>query len=147
MDLLDRVVAKMGSQHSAPYDFDTGIPLYRAEIHTIQAIGENPGINVTALAEHMGVTKGAVSQTISKLAKKGLVKKMDAADNERETLLELTDLGLTGHRTHERFHMAMFDQVREYFGDSLPKKTEMFITVLTDLNNILDTLGDHKKPE
>ena len=147
MDLLDQVMAKMGLQHSAPHDFDTGIPLYRAEIHTVRAIGENPGINVTALAGRMGVTKGAASQMISKLVKKGLVEKKDAEDNERETLLELTDLGLRGHRAHERFHMDMLEQVRTYFGDSFPEKIDMFITVLTDLNNLLDKLEEHKKPK
>ena len=142
MDLLDQVVGKLGSRHAAPYDFDTGTQLYRAEIHTIQAVGENPGINVTALAEHMGVTKGAASQTISKVVKKGLVRKKGAVDNERETLLELTDLGLTAYRAHERFHMDMFDKVHGYFGDRLPERIAMFISVLTDLNNFLDTLEE-----
>jgi DNA-binding MarR family transcriptional regulator len=144
MDLLDQVVSRLNSQHTAPHDFDTGIPLYRTEIHTVRAIGDHPGINVTTLAERMGVTKGAASQTVSRLVKKGLVRKVDAADNERETLLALTDRGLRGHRAHERFHMAMFDQVREHFGDRFQEKLGLFITVLTDLSDLLDALGEHK---
>jgi DNA-binding MarR family transcriptional regulator len=144
MDLLDQVVSKMGSQHAVPFDFDTGVPLYRAEIHTVRAIGLSPGINVTTLAERMGVTKGAASQTISRLVKKGLVRKVDAADNERETLLALTDMGVRAHLGHERFHMAMFDQVRKHFGDRFKEKIPMFLAVLTDLNDFLDTMGEHK---
>lgn len=145
MELLDQVVTRIGSQHAAPYDFGTGIPLYRAEIHTVQAIGENPGINVTTLAERMGVTKGAMSQTLSKLARKGLVEKKAAADNERETLLELTDLGLTAHRAHERFHMDMYDMAQRHFGDRLPEKVVLFATVLRDLNQFLDTVSEEGK--
>ena len=137
LNILDQVSAKMESMHSAPLDYGTGVPLYRTEIHTIRAIGENPGINVTNLAEHMGVTKGAVSQTITKLARKRLVRKTYAEDNVKEVLLELTELGLTGYHGHEQFHMEMFDMVREYFGDELKPKIEMFITAMTDVNGIL----------
>ncbi len=147
MDLLDQVVTKVASQHSMPHDFGTGVPLYRVEIHTVQAVGENPGINVTALSEHMGVSKGAASQTISKLVKKGLVIKKSAPDNERETLLELTDLGLTAHHAHEGFHEAMFEEVKRYFGESLPEKIDTFVEALTDLNDFLDEIGEQKRPE
>jgi DNA-binding MarR family transcriptional regulator len=145
LHLLDRVVSKMSSQHAVPSDFDTGVPLHRAEIHTVRTIGLNPGINVTTLAERMGVTKGAASQTVSRLVKKGLVRKVEAADNERETLLALTDLGVRAHLSHERFHMAMLDHVRRHFGDRLKEKIPMFITVLNDLDDLLDTMGDHKR--
>lgn len=131
--------------HSPTGDFGTGVPLYRTEIHTIRAIGENPRINVTKLAEHMGVTKGAVSQTIAKLARKGLVRRTRAPDNAREVLLELTDLGWTGFSSHEQFHMDMFDIVREYYGDSFASNIGTFVTVMRDLNAILDDYEKRKK--
>jgi DNA-binding MarR family transcriptional regulator len=138
MDIFDHVVTKAGSVHSTAFDFDTGVPLYKTEIHTIRAIGENPRINVTKLAEHMGVTKGAVSQTTNKLVRKKLVRKTHAHDNAKEILLELTDLGWTGFHNHEQFHMDMFDVVHEYFGDKLKPNLERLITAVTDINGILD---------
>jgi len=138
LDILDQVITKAGAIHSAPIDFGTGTHLYKAEIHTIRAIGENPGINVTQLAEYMGVTKGAVSQTINKVVMKKLVSKTHAHDNAKEILLELTDLGWRGFHNHEQFHMEMFDTVQEYFGDRLKPNLEMLITVMADLNGILD---------
>lgn len=145
LDILDQVLTKAGSIHSAPIDFGTGVPLYKAEIHTIRAIGENPGSNVTKLAEHMGVTKGALSQIINKLVRKKLVRKTHAHDNAKEILLELTDLGWTGFHDHEQFHMDMFDTVQEYFGDGLKPNLEMLITVMTDLNGILDQYAQRRK--
>ena len=144
VDTLDEVITKAGSIHSAPRDFGTGVPLYKTEIHTIRTIGENSGINVTRLAEQMGVTKGAVSQTISKLVNKKLVGRKHAPDNAKEILLELTDLGWTGFHNHEQFHMGMFDTVHEYYGDALKPKLEMLVAVMADLNKMLDRYEQRK---
>ncbi|MFX0071118.1 MAG: MarR family winged helix-turn-helix transcriptional regulator [Candidatus Hermodarchaeota archaeon] len=49
--------------------------LYPSEIHLLLSISEGHDTNVTKIAEHFGLTKGAVSQTLSRLQKKGLIKK------------------------------------------------------------------------
>ncbi len=138
MRKFDRVVTVMETMHAPSLSFGTGVPMYRREIHTIQAIGKNPGINITTLAEHMGVTKGAVSQTIKKLIKKGLVNKAYAPGNAKEVLPELTDLGWIGFNNHEKFHMEALTIAREYFGDDFENKFEAIEAVMTDLNVILD---------
>jgi DNA-binding MarR family transcriptional regulator len=139
MDILDDVVDRAGSIHANPADFGTGIPLYRTEIHTIRAIGENSRINVSNLADHMGVTKGAVSQTIGKLAGKQLVRKRRSPDNAKETLLELTDLGWTGYHNHEHFHVEMFDAFHDYFGHRLKPSLEALMKAVSDLDGVLET--------
>ena len=145
LDIFDQVVTKMGSLHSPAQDFGTGVPLYRAEIHTIRAIGEIPGINVTRLAEKMRVTKGAVSQTIAKLVRKGLVRKTYAEDDAKEVHLELTNLGRIGFHRHRQFHMEIFDTVREYFGDGFRTKLEIFTTAMTDIKRIMVKYEERKK--
>ena len=135
---FDRVVTVMESLHAPSLSFGTGVAMFRKEIHTIQAIGKNPGINITSLAEHMGVTKSAVSQTIKKLTRKGLVRKTYAPGNAKEVMLELTELGKIGFRNHETFHMEALKIAREYFGDQFESKFETIETVMTDLNAILD---------
>jgi DNA-binding MarR family transcriptional regulator len=137
MGIIDEVLTKVESLHTPSRDFGTGVPLYRREIHTLQAVGQHPKINITVLAEHMGVTKGAVSQTVAKLIKKGMVRKQYAKGSRKEVILELTDLGWVGFRNHEKFHMDMFDIAREYYGEQLRPKMEMFKAVMTDFNAIL----------
>ena len=73
LDTINRVAAKILRLHAEPGEFGTGVKLFRSENHTVRTIGMNPGINVTTLAELMGVTKDAVSQTAGKLFHKGLV--------------------------------------------------------------------------
>ena len=145
VDVLDQVITKAGAIHSAPMEFGTGVALYKTEIHTIRAIGENPGINVTRLAQHMGVTKGAVSQTANKLVRKGLVTKTRSADDAKEVLLELTDLGWTGFHSHEQFHMDMFDTVRDFYGDDLKPRLDMIVSGMTDLNRMLDRFEQRRE--
>ena len=138
MSKFDRVVTVMESMHAPSLSFGTGVAMYRREIHTIQAIGKNPGINITLLAEYMGVTKSAVSQIIKKLIKKGLVCKTYAPGNAKEVILELMDLGMIGFRNHEKFHAEALNIAREYFGDQFENKLEAIEAVMTDLNKILD---------
>ena len=142
MELINRVTDKMGSMHEPALDFGTGVPLYRSEIHTIKAIGDNPGINVTGLAEEMGVTKGATSQTLSKLVSKGLVVKKTADDNAKEIMPELTEAGRKGYKEHEAFHKQMYDMVHNYYGDRFKPELERFMSVISDLNRILDVFDE-----
>jgi DNA-binding MarR family transcriptional regulator len=135
---FDRVVTVMESMHAPSLSFGTGVAMFRREIHTVQAIGRNPGINVTDLAEYMGVTKGAVSQTITKLTKKGLVRKTYAPGNAKEVILELTDLGQIGFQNHEKFHMEALNIARDYFGDQFESKFEAIEAVMDDLTAIVE---------
>jgi DNA-binding MarR family transcriptional regulator len=135
---LDRVVTAMEGMHAPSLNFGTGVAMYRREIHTIQGIGKNPGINITALAETMGVTKGAVSQTIAKLTKKGLVRKTYAPGNAKEVVPELTDLGWIGFHNHEKFHMEALNIAHEFFGDQFEDKLKAIEAVMSDLNAIVD---------
>jgi len=134
---LERIITRMESMHTPPLSFGTGIPMHTKEIHTVQAIGRHSGINVTRLAEQTGVTKGAVSQTINKLARKGLVQKTHAPGNDKEVILELTDLGWVGFRNHEKFHMDTLVIAREYYGDELKSNLERINLAVDDIYKIM----------
>ena len=134
---FDEVVTLMESLHTPSLSFGTGVLMYRREIHTIQSIGKNPGINVTNLAEQMGVTKGAASQIIKKLIKKGLVRRTHTPGNVKEVVPELTELGWTGFHNHEKAHMDSLDIAREYFGNELQSKLDVMYTVMNDMSVIL----------
>ena len=54
-----------------PHDYGTGEIISMVEVHILTIIEENPGITVTEVALGWNRTKGAISQTISKLEKRG----------------------------------------------------------------------------
>jgi DNA-binding MarR family transcriptional regulator len=93
-----------------PLDLGVGIRVYLTEIQVVSAIGENPGINISNLADIMGVTRGAISQTVQKLAKKALITRSKER-NKKEINLDLTPIGKIArdefnHRMQEIFTFA-----------------------------------------
>lgn len=128
-DLMESLVAA----DSQPMDFDTGHILHRAEIHAIAAIGRQNGLNLTQLAEDLGVTKGAASQMISRLIKKGLVSKTPAPETRREVVLELSERGWRGYRAHQELHARMVAAVHGYYGPQNGARVGQAIHVLRDL--------------
>jgi len=137
---LDRVVSRLATIQQTPRSYGTDVHLYSTEIHTIQAIGEMEDASLTCLAKHMGVTKGAVSQTIAKLADKGLLVKRPAPGNAREIRMELTSLGRTAHRHHEVFDRRILSAIEAYCGSETPEKVNLYLEVLRDFEAILRLL-------
>ncbi|MFC2005249.1 MarR family winged helix-turn-helix transcriptional regulator [Chloroflexota bacterium] len=144
---LEKVIVMAESMHTPSLSFGTGILMHTKEIHTAQAIGRHSGINITKLAEQAGVTKGAVSQTINKLVRKGLVRKTHAPGNEKEVILELTDLGWVGFQNHEKFHMDTLDIARQYYGDQLKSKLERINLAVDDIYKMLNEYDKRKRKE
>ncbi len=103
-DQFLRVMAKFNALERRPRSFGTKEKLFRAEIHAIDAIGSHEGSSVTALAEIMGVTKGAVSQMVDKLLLRGFVTKTALTGIANEVKLDLTKKGWTAFRAHAELH-------------------------------------------
>jgi len=90
-----------------PKDYGTGDLLFFTEIHTISMVGNNKEINMTNLAGLMGVTRGAISQTIRKLVNKELIIKSNTT-NRKEINLRLSEKGLIVYRGQESFQKELF---------------------------------------
>ncbi|MCG8567662.1 MAG: MarR family transcriptional regulator [Desulfobacterales bacterium] len=102
--LFHKIINKMKRIEQKPRHFGTEVLLYPSEIHTIDAIGCNAGINMTELAALQGVTKGAVSQIVRKLVDKDMVVRMKDERSDREVLLMLTGTGKVAFEAHKDFH-------------------------------------------
>jgi DNA-binding MarR family transcriptional regulator len=101
-----------------PKDYGTGDMLYLTEVHTITMIARNDGINMTRLAQTMGVTRGAISQTISKLAGKNLITKENST-NRKEFSLRLSAKGRIVLKGQESLQQEIFS-----FAASLYEKAD-----------------------
>lgn len=98
--LMERIIHKYIQYEKIPQQYCDGLVLTQPEIHTIAIIGDNEGINVTALAKTRGITKGAASQMIYKLRDKGLVEKRVSPDSDAELNLFLTEMGEKAREEH-----------------------------------------------
>lgn len=111
-----RLRNKTNEMESIPRDYGVKDPLYLSEIHILQAIGDTHENNLRIIAGQLGVTPSAISQAVTKLAGRGLVRKIRGRKNEREVSLELTDLGRIAYEHHERSHGQIYARIVERIG-------------------------------
>lgn len=114
---LMKVFKKMeAAEADGRWDFGTGDLLTSTEINTIDVVGHNSGINITDLAELRGLSKSSISQIISRLSEKNLVRKYRNIGNEKEILLSLTPRGEIAFLGHKQFHAKVKDQLTDNIG-------------------------------
>ncbi len=111
---LKSISHKKSEIDKKPHEFGTGILMYHSEMYLIEILGSNEGQSMTRIAEIMGITKGAVSQTFKKLDNKGLVKKYLDPSNASRSLLYLNAAGRKLLMTHEKWHEKMDGGFTEY---------------------------------
>lgn len=99
-----RAMAKYSIIDRKAFDFGIGMNLFPAEIHMLTAVERRGGAGVTELADEFGITKGAVSQLIAKLVKKGLLVKKSDPDHGARVVIRTTELGHTASENHMTFH-------------------------------------------
>lgn len=75
-----------------------------SETHCIDYIGKLELPNVTRIAEHMGMTRGAISKMTKKLLAKGLIEKYTLVTNRKEIYYKLTEAGQELFDEHEKRH-------------------------------------------
>ncbi len=136
--LFHKVVNKMKQIEQKPRYFGTDILLYPSEIHTIEAIGKNPGINVTDLAALQGVTKGAVSQVIRKLVDKEMVVRMKDEKSDREVLLMLSPAGKGAHEAHKEFHSRIDPHLMDLIEQADDEKLAFMVQVFKAIDLFCD---------
>ena len=111
------------------------VALSNTEIHILELIQKNEGATSSDIVKILGVTKGAVSQIISKLVQKELIDLMPEKNNRVLRRLHVSEKGkeaLIAHEERESNLKARIDQrLSEFTSDDL-KKISSIIHSLTD---------------
>ncbi len=131
-----KLVNQYNKLESVPFDTGLGDCLYPSELNMIEAIHTNKGKTVTELCIYFGITKGAVSQTITKLISKGYVSKTRSLSNKKEFILELTKKGIQAFDSHEQFHRRMDEEMSGYI-KTIP------VDQLHDFKQLLSLINQH----
>ncbi len=142
-----RIMNKLNESESIPRKFGVDIPLYPSEIHTLQVIGDHPETNVRTVAEHLGITPGAASQTITKLSKRDLVTKVRGLKNEKEVHLVLTSSGRTAYDAHETIHEQVFQKIAGRIGPLSSDQVSFLEHVLHAMESVYDERIDEVRNE
>ncbi|NLB89774.1 MAG: MarR family transcriptional regulator, partial [Clostridiales bacterium] len=97
-----------------PKTYGSGQWLYPFEMRMLETVHTHPNYNSVALAEIMGVSKGAVTQYGNKLEEKEMVSRYCKKGNKKERFYQLTSLGEAVIEEQEKFHEEANQQICEY---------------------------------
>ncbi len=146
-ELFIRAVQKYNALEKIPVRIGAKHDLYHSEKHFLDTIGNHPGMNMTEFANAIGVTKGAVSQFVTKLEKKGLVRRYKSGRNGKEVFLELTrpgrDVYLFHKKRNEETIKPLIDELNKYSDD----KVEFLIAMLGWIGDYLEQSREAMRKE
>ncbi|MGN0076250.1 MAG: MarR family winged helix-turn-helix transcriptional regulator [Parafannyhessea sp.] len=108
-----------------------------SEVHTIRAIGDLPEPNVSAIAERMGMTRGAISKIAKRLQADGLVEPYRLEGNRQKVLYRLTESGRQLYDEHERRHALWLERDRRFVDGRDPAEVAAVQRFLADYNDYL----------
>ena len=118
-----------------------GAKLYPSEIHVLLPIEDKQSTNATRLADKLGISKSAVSQTISRLEKKGVILKDKDPYNKNELILSLTAFGdkaFAQYKKKQSSNRALFNQ---YLNALSEHDRGVINTFLQEVKGMLDQLN------
>jgi DNA-binding MarR family transcriptional regulator len=115
------------------------VSLYPSEVHLLLAVANHGQINATQIAKEFGLTKGAVSQTLARLEKKGVIRKDKNPANKSELVLCLTNFGRKAYRRCQKSRDAL---VRAHEGHLAKLRTSEKKVVLEFLRHMEKALKD-----
>lgn len=146
-DLWMKIMTMMQEHESWERDFGTGDLLHPSEIHTLQAVGDHEGINITGVAESLGITKSGVSQMVNKLEKKGLIEKWKKPENDKEVLLRMTEKGEVAYSGHELHHRRIQEMINMELDSYDDEKIEFLVGFLSRIRELSDMILSEQRKE
>ena len=117
------------------------VKLYPSEIHLILFIHQEQDTNATRMAERLGVTKGAVSQTLSRLEKKGILRKIKDPYNKNELTVEFTALGQRAIAEHQEKMAFLHQKYMQQLAALTHEQRELISSFLAHLTAAFDEIG------
>ncbi len=139
------IIVRLQDLERKTHTYGTDQPLFIAEIHMIKAIREHPEAHLTALADRLGVTKGAVSQLVKKLEEKGMVVKDRDPANRARVVLSLTAKGERAYSVHERAHRDFDDLVEGLLQGATEEERAFLQDFISRLTLALDRFSTEKE--
>lgn len=109
-----------------------------SETHCIDFIGRLELPNVTKVAEHMGMTRGAISKMTKKLLAKGLIEKYTLETNKKEVYFKLTDQGKLLFDEHAKRHRLWEKRDMEFLLRYRKEEVDVVYRFMKEFNGYLE---------
>ncbi len=109
-----------------------------SETHCIDFIGRLELPNVTKVAEHMRMTRGAISKMTKKLLAKGLIEKYTLETNKKEIYFRLTEQGKVLFDEHAKRHELWEKRDMEFLARYPKEKVTTVYEFMQEFNDYLE---------
>ena len=106
----------------------------------MDVIAKGQDINASKMAARLGVTKGAVSQTLARLEKKGILNKIKDPQNKNELTVHFTPLGKNVLEEQRKLRATFYEQYAKYFSNISEKEEVIIMGFLKKMEGFLDVL-------
>ena len=109
-----------------------------SEIHTIAAIGDLEEPNVTKIANHMNVTRGAISKITKKLLDRNLIESYRQVGNKQKVFFRLTKSGRFLYDEHDKRHKLWLSRDDAFISRFDSKTVEQVENFMKEFNDYLE---------
>jgi len=141
VDQLNRLVNKILFLRKKSFFEFKGVKFYPSEIHLLLVVKEKSATNATKMAEELGITKGAVSQTLSRLEQKGVLTKTKDPFHKNELTLSFTAFGGAALRYYQSHAAKLADRHRSYLESFTAKQKDVVFQFLQEAEKAFDEMG------
>ena len=117
------------------------VSLYPSEVHLLLIVAGDEEASSTRIARDLGLTKGAVSQTLARLERKGLIRKSRHPSNRSVVMLSLTEFGRKAHRQCLKSQSSFVKAHERYLARLRVKDKEIVLGFLRHMERALKDLA------
>jgi DNA-binding MarR family transcriptional regulator len=144
-DLMTRLLNNAALIEREPVDTGDGVLLHTSEIHVIDMAGRFPDDSMTALALRLGITKGALSQTVKKLEEKEYVERVSPKGNNKTMYIRLTGTGMRAFSWHRAYHAAVNKRIARQVAGLGQKERDAIRNVLFGIEKVFDDCAETRR--
>lgn len=110
--------------------------LNQADFRFIDLLDLNPSQNATTLAKLLNVSRGAVSQSLSRLEQLNIVERVPVKGNRKEKRIQLTDLGKEIKKEKDLQHQQANQQMCSFLRGLKAEQLEAIMLFLNKVNTL-----------
>lgn len=133
---LFRAIDSCVENEKIPRDYGTGELLSQGEIQFINVVFRHPGYNTKALAKHLRLTLGAITQWGNKLEEKGLVERFRKDGNKKEIYYRLTAKGEVARKGHLAYHEDANQKMCAYLSSHTSEEQKIIISFIEKVEEL-----------
>ncbi len=139
--LLRRVVNRLIFLEKRSVFQEGRLRLHPSEIHLMQLISERPGLSAGQMAQNLDVSNGAVSQTLARLERKGVIEKCRDRYLKNRVTVSFTPLGETAIRRFEEQQASSAESFWKYMAGLSESERKVIWDFLSHMEEFFRRLG------